>query len=589
MNRCRILIPLLAACVIALAPSCARSDMRTVDITTFGAVANDGKDDIAAVKAAIQECAKGGPVTLVFPKGQYDFFPNTDPNVPGGKGDMFSFSHLDGLTVDGRSSTLMLHGVTGVMGFGACKNVTVKDLTVDMDCAPFSQGIVQAVEGKHFDVKVDNSFPVRGGEPVGAFMDYDPKTGRYLRHGLDEYYSCESTELIGPQLLRVNLNHEARIKPGVGVLLRHQVYGNNVLNLYQCENVRVSGVTVYCIAGMGVTGSQCTNIDIDGLRVVPRPGSGRLMSATADGSHFGGTRGRLTMTNCEFDGMGDDAANIKSGLYLIIRQKLDDHTVLAQHNLKMVDAPDPGDTMEMAHQDDMLCYGTGVVESHETQQEGMQKIVFKNALPTELKVGDVIGNASRVAKVRISNCTVRNNRARGFLLQNRDVVVDGCRFQNVTSGGIWVLTETVYFYESIGSRNVTVRNCTFDNCNYGGPLAEGVLCAYAVIEGWKEPPKPGIHKHILFENNTIRQADNSAIYVSGTEDITIRNNTIEGACDMPTKEQCHSAIYVRSSSDVVVEGNTVLPEKQGSECREPFALGPGCDESTIKVTGNKGF
>ncbi len=588
----RVLILIISTFIFAAALTCAglaETDMKVIDVMKFGAVPGDGKDDTAAVRAALAECGKSAPAILVFPKGRYDFFPNTDFKKAGGKGDLFPVSYVDGLTIDGSGSTWMFHGITGVLGFGECKNVTVKNIVIDFARAPFSQGTVQAVEGKHFDVKIDDAYPVTGGEPVSAFMDYDLKTGRYLRHGLDEYYTGESTELVAPQVLRVNLKHDARIKPGVGVLLRHQVYGNNAINFYICTNCKVQNVTVYCIPGMAVTGNHCTNVEIDGLKVVPTPGTGRLMSATADGIHLGGTRGSIKITNCEFDGMGDDAGNIKSGLYLIVREKLDDRTVLAQHNLKIPDAPGQGDTMEMAHQDDMLCYATGVVESVENLPEAVHKVTFNKPLPAEMKVGDVIGNASRVAKIHISNCAVKNNRARGFLIQNRDVLVENCRFENVTSGGVWVLTETVYFYESIGSRNVTVRNCVFDNCNYGGPMGEGVLCAYAIIEGWKEPPRPGIHKNILFENNTIRQVDNCAIYISGTEDVVVRNNVIEKASDMPTTEKGKSAIYIMSSRSVTVEGNTAEPAKQGEGCKAPLSFGPGMEEDTVTVRNNKGF
>ena len=183
---------------------------------------------------------------------------------------------------------------------------------------------------------------------------------------------------------------------------------------------------------------------------------------------------------------------------------------------------------------------------------------------------------------------MRNNRARGFLVQQRDAVVEDCRFENVTSGGVWIITETVHFYESIGSRNIVVRNNVFENCNYGGPLGDGVLCAYAIIQGWKPPPRPGIHKDILFEGNLIRKADNSAIHVSGTEGITIRGNVIEGACDRPTVDTGHSAIYVMSSKDVVIEGNAVDPEKQGDGFESALELGPGCDRESVTVRGNRG-
>ena len=590
MDVLRAFVLASAACALAAlgTSSAARSGSDIVDVTHFGAVADDGKDDTAAVKAAIAECARRSPATLVFPRGRYDFFPETDFKTAGHVPALFAVSNAKCLTIDGRGSTLMFHGITSVFGFGECANTVVKDLTIDWERPPFSIGSVEASEGNHFDVRVFDEYPVEGGEPVGAFMDYDPRTRLPARHGMDEYNTAVSTELVRPQVLRVNLRHQARIQPGMLAVLRHQVYGNNALSFWRCTDTRVENVTVHTAPGMGLVGNQCTNIEIDRFRVVPRPGSGRLMSTTADAVHLSGTRGSITITNSEFDGMGDDAANIKSGLYLIVREIVDDRTVIGQHNLKIPDAPDPGDTMEMAHQSDMLVFAEAVVKSVENLPDNKHRIEFTEDLPDELKVGDVIGNASRVARTRVSDCVVRNNRARGFLIQQRDAIVESCRFHNVTSGGVWVITETVHFYESIGSRDVIVRNNVFDNCNYGGPLGESVLGVFGILEGWKRAPKPGIHKRILIEGNTIRGADNAAIYVSGTEGITIRGNTVEGVCDRPTHDIGRSAIYVMSSRDVKVEGNTVCADKQGAAFEAALTLGPGCDRETVRVKDNTG-
>jgi len=261
------------------------------------------------------------------------------------------------------------------------------------------------------------------------------------------------------------------------------------------------------------------------------------MSATADATHFAGCKGTIRLEGCRFEAMGDDGANIKSGLYLSLKQKVDDHTILAQHNLKMVDSPDPGDIMEVSHADDLIPYASIRVKKVELPpNDGLQRIEFEDPLPNALKEGDVFGNATRTPKARITNCVVRNNRARGMLIQTRDVIVENCRFEGCTGPGIMVLTEVTYFFESIGTRDVTVRNCLFENCNYGAAAGPGALCAMAYLANLSYPPKPGVHKNVVFERNTIRRCDNSAIFAAGVDGITIRRNRIEGACADPTAD-----------------------------------------------------
>ncbi len=136
---------------------------------------------------------------------------------------------------------------------------------------------------------------------------------------------------------------------------------------------------------MGLVGSVTTNIALRKFNVQIRPGSTRLMSATADATHFMGCKGTVKIEDCIFEGVGDDGANIKSGLYLIVRRRVDDFTVLGQHNLKMSDLPDAGDTMEMAHTDTLSPFASGTVR--EVRKAGLR--------PTRLSA--ITGNSTPVA------------------------------------------------------------------------------------------------------------------------------------------------------------------------------------------------
>lgn len=558
--------------------------VKTVNAATFGAIAGDGRGDRAAVLAAIEECRKSAPCVLKFPKGRYDFFVE---EVDRGN-HYFALDKLSGVTIDGGGSTFMFHGYKGAFTASNCRNLTIRNLTIDYSRPPFSLGRVVAVNGRSFDAEVEPKYPITGKEGVGAWMAYDPEAGRPKRNGPEEYYSCTSTELVKPQVMRVNLNHDiTNLKPGMWLILRHAVYGPGAFHAASCTDFTIDKVNVYTAPGMACVAGRCQNVTVKGLRCVPRPGSGYPMSVTADGLHFSGNTGLITVENCEFEGMGDDAANIKTGLYARVIEKIDDRTILTTHNLKLVDPPARGDTMEISHHPGMVTYATAVAESAELASEGVQKIRFKDMLPVDLKTGDFLGNATRVAKVRIRNCQVRNNRARGFLLQNRDVVVEDCKFTGCTMGGVWVLTEVFHFCESITSRDVIVRNCTFDNCGYW--QASGVLAAFVHTGPDDYALVPGAHTNILFEGNTIRGTDNCGIFVNGVDGVTLRNNTVEQACREPRSKHGAFGIYVSASSNVKLEKNTCRAARQGPGCKQALQIGPGADRDTMKLAGNTGF
>jgi hypothetical protein len=308
---------------------------------------------------------------------------------------------------------------------------------------------------------------------------------------------------------------------------------------------------------MGLVGTVSTNVALRRFNVLIRPGSGRLMSATADATHFGGCKGTVSLEDCTFEGMGGDGTNIKSGLYLSVRQRVDDHTVLAQHNLKMVDLPDAGDRLDMAHANTLSAFATGTVRLAKLAvgEDKLHRVEFAEPLPPELREGDVLGNASRVAKFVMRRCTVRANRARGVLCQTRDALIEDCTFQDCTSAGVLVLTEAVHFFESIGTRNVIVRSNRFENCNRGAAAAEAALCAIAYLKGHTYPAQPGVHRDVTFEGNRIVSTDESGIFAVAVDGLTVRSNTIERAGLRAVRQHGGEAIWIENCARVVLEGN----------------------------------
>ncbi|MCX6893958.1 MAG: right-handed parallel beta-helix repeat-containing protein [Verrucomicrobia bacterium] len=545
---------IFSCCVLAAATAAVTFVLpaAALDVTQFGAIPDDGKDDTGAFLAAFQAVQTNATKLIEIPKGRYHL--RADGN-PRNRGILFPVTRTDGLTIRGPGAELMMSGVAGVFYFTECQNITVEGLTVDWERPDFSQGTVITNGVRQFDVRVEDGFPVQGGEAVTSFMSYDPATRLPYGKDLDVYDSVEKTELVRPQVLRVFLKRNIPVKVGTLLVLRHQTYGSGVFRFHRCADVRVNDVTVFTCPGMSLVGGVSTNISLQRYNVLLRPGSGRMMSATADATHFAGCKGTVSLTDCTFEGMGDDGMNVKSGLYLTVKERVDDRTVLGQHNLKMTDVPDAGDVIELSHPENLLPFATNRVlaASLESGTNRIHRVTFAEPLPAELRVGDLLGNASRTPKLRMKNCTVRANRARGVLCQTRDAVIEGCAFRNCTGPGVMVLTEISHFHESIGTRNVTVRSNLFENCNQGAATAEGVLLAAAWLKKSAYPPQPGVHRDVTFEGNRITGSANSAIFAVGVDSLTIRSNLIRQACLKPRNENARSAIRVLDCSRVNTE------------------------------------
>ena len=546
-----------------------------VDVTHFGAVPDDGKDDTAAFLAAFHEAQSHGGRVIRIPRGRYNLRAEGDclraEGNLGSRNPLFFLTNLDGLIIRGEGAELMMSGNSTIFAFKECKNITLKGVTVDWERPPFSQGTVIATAPEHFDVQVESGFPVQGGEPIAAFMSYDPVTRLPAGANLDVGDVVERTELISPQVLRIHLKQNILVPVGALLVLRHQVSGYGpLINFIRCADVRVSDVIVYTAPGAGLVGYVSTNISLKRFNVRLRPGSGRLMSNTVDATHFSGCKGTVSLEDCTLEGMGDDGVNINSGSYLTVLQRLDGHTVLCQRST----LTDAGELMEMSRPDTLLPFSTGVVKSFslEPGTNNQSRLTFESPLPVELRTGDLLANVSRVARLRMRHCTVRANRARGVLCHTRDAVIEDCAFRNCTSAGVLVLADAGWFYVSIGARNVSVRNNLFENCNQGAATAEGALAALAWLKNWTYPAKPGVHRDVRFEGNQIIGSANSGIFAVGVDGLTIRDNTIEQACLKPTRESGRNVIRVMDCARVTVAGNNIDPKKQGNSMEEAVRM-----------------
>lgn len=556
------------------------------------ATLNDGKDDTSGVLRAIRQCRETGANRIVFSKGRYDFFAGANPNNPVVA---MPFNAMKNLEIDGQGAKLIFHGVTSCMQFSNCEGVTVKNVAIDWDRPPFSVGKVLTSEPKFFDVEVFDEFPVKGGEPVGAFMNFDPKTKLQCRPAVDAYNSVTSTSLVRPQVLRVFLNREIRMKPGVLVVLRHEVYGQPALSMSNCRNMQFENVTIYAVPGMGLVAGHTENVTLDKFRVMIKPRTRRLMSATADATHFAGCTGLIRVKDCFFEGMGDDALNIKSGLYLWVLNRVDERTLLGEHSMKMASPPDLGDTMEFCHTDTMVPYTTRIVKKVDllhpdpaNPQNTVHRIEFTEPLPNDMKTSDVVGDSSRIAKLHFSGSRVHANRPRGILVQTRGALIENNFFDSVMTAGILVITEVCSFNESISAQDVVIRNNLFKDTNQSNP-APGAITVLCFRHDWSRPPLPGVFKKIEITNNTIDSTAESGIFVSNTDNLVIRNNRITKACQNPGGAIGSAAIALEACRNVVISGNTIDPKQQGTGFKSALDLGKGCEKKTIEVHGNIGF
>jgi len=549
---------------------------RRFDVGDYGARPDDGANDLSGISKALTACAKQGGSVLVFSKGRYDL-----TRGPRGRGAYFPLRDVKGMTIEGNGAVLVAHDAATIFHVVDCSGLTVCKLTLDSDPLPFTCGKVVAAGRGSVDIKPAKGYRAVAGRSVKGVFGYDPAKGRPARRGHDCYMLDNTTpsSVTDGALMRVPCR--GRIDVGAHVIVRHQIYGHNGFTMRGCSGVVFEDLTIYSLGGMGIYAAASTDITVRRMTVAKGPGGKRWMSTTADATHFNTCRGTITLEDCRFEGMGDDATNIHNHFWTVSGRRGDDTLRVTlkrvRRHVMPGNPPRAGDTIEIGGPDNPLAPRlTRTVKSVQSDPKNKDLIItLAKARDTKVRAGDIVWNASAAPKARIRRCVVRNNRARGMLIQTRDVILDACVFENCSGSAIHVASDINYWHEGIGVADLVIRDNKFVGCNYGAARRAAVLDIFAELPGGKIAP-PGVHRGIEVVGNTFVKPEGSAMYIHSSDGVIIRDNKFIA----PSA----AAVFVNHSRNVRITGNVLTGGAGGG-----LKIGDKCNPNTIRAHKNSGF
>lgn len=510
-----VLIGLVAfAQVIALTPSADATLDRSAEVCRLIASAQSGDE-------------------LVFAKGEYYFAKSI---VLTGKrhfalraepGTVFRFAfRADGLA----SGALTDFSIT------QCADIRLEGFTCTTDNPVSVSGRVVAVhpETHEYDVRLAGDSRLEGTEPLCAADTCDA-------FGAPDRVLCwqnrKPYKLLEPGLIRVTLPPVVDLKRlDVGHRIVHRLsVSGGVCRIGDSRRVVIRDVTVWRSPGLAfVISPLSADITFDGLRIQPAPDSQALYSSNADGIHVAGMSGTLTLKDCLFEGFGDDPLNVHGKASEL--HAYDPVTGEATCVWRLFHG-EPRSMRDMwAVRDDVLAVyerATFKEKGRIRVMEGRGKGRFVLAAPRDFKLnlGDILINTRDRPKVRISNCTMRNVRSRGFLLQSQDVMVEGCAFAGIGGSGILVAPDINNWYESGPAVGLKIRNCRFERCGVR-PSAFGALTVKVNHEGSVDAFPAGVHRDIEIADCTFRASGcgPTNICVASTTGVKVRGCRFEQMC-----------------------------------------------------------
>lgn len=547
-----------------------------MNIEEFSIRPDSGEDATLAVRDALEACRDRKDQSLIFPPGRYDFWPDKaterylfiSNNTEGLKRIAFPLFNFDGFEIKGRGAEFVFHGPILPFALLGSRSIGLSGFSVDWERPFHSEGRVAAVGDGWVDLEFSAAYPYQitgrrleflgeNGEnyPFSNVLEFNPARRETATMAQDNYGIQDRHEAAELAPGRVRFTAGFSTTPTAGNVL---VFGPDhrrcpAIFLDESQQVLIEDVTLHHCGGMGVIGQRSADITLRRLRVTPPPGKDRLVSLTADATHFVNCRGQIEITDCLLENQMDDPLNVH-GIYAKIAARLSDRVleVALIHGEQLgIDLFANGDTVELVKSETLGTYHTGTVAAVRRLNRQYTELTLAEDLPAEVKMGDAAVCRDANPDVTVRGCTARGNRARGFLLSTSGHVLIEDNTFHTPGAAILIAGDANFWFESGPVQDVTIRNNHFDNCNYG---VWGRACIDICPEIAPEY-RPGTiyHRNIRIAGNTFDAFDPRLVAAQCVAGLTFAGNTVRPSTAYPPSDAGGEAFAVTDCADVVIQ------------------------------------
>lgn len=569
-----LLITLLIGCSSS-------SSEKTIEVT----FSDEIKDYTMLIKEIIESNPKGN-IKIKFGDGTYKFFPENayekyltvSNNDNGIKKIVFPIENMKNVTVEGSENTnFMFHGKLVPFFLNKSENINISNIKIDYDHSFVLEGVVVANNKSEmsFDLRIDEDtlYEIKDGKlffkgydweiGLGENIVFDSKTRSPIyftsKYEIGNSSSITATEL-SKGVVRLLGIAAADVPPVGSIYTDKGPHGKNRevpgFAIQQSENINLKNVTVYRAGAMSLIAEKSKNITLDSYKVTVREGLSKMLSASADATHFVNCKGLVKLNNCKFESMLDDATNIH-GTYMYVTDYIENNKMALSFGHFQQEGfhfGSPGDSVLLVNRANMMPLSKTIIKSIDQIDENHYVLEVEQDLSTYHNMSVAVDNISYYPDVEITNCSVKYNRARSLLISTAGKVNIENNYFSSMMAGIRICGDANYWFESGRVSDVTVRGNTFEDLGKGGHSPQAILQIDPVIP--KANREDGIfHGKIVFENNTIKTFDSQVIYALSVETLIIRNNKF-------IDSKTHTAIFPELSvidaqycKDILIENN----------------------------------
>lgn len=582
----------------------ATAGRRVVNLKDHGILpGTDSRDLCSRLRNVIEtvtgENTNGDDIVLKFKRGRYDFhaadaehlelyISNHDQNQPKVVG--ICLRDLKNVTLDGCGSDFIFHGRMLPIAMIGTLNCTVRRLSIDFADPQITQvEIVDNDPNAGITFRVSDYVKYRIADN-GRFESYgddwaiQPASGiafegatRHIVYNTSDLgINTSDVKPVGDRTLQAPAWRDSRLPVGTRVAMRGWGRPHPGIFLDACTNTSISDVKVHYAEGMGLLAQRSTDITLHKFRVCLRgKNDPRYFTTQADATHFSQCRGKIISEKGLYEGMMDDAINVH-GIYLRVRERIDDHTLRCrfEHDQAWGFAwGDAGDTVSFIRSATMENTGTPNVISdirpvNQASVTGCREFIiqFKQPVPAAVSADEGYGveNLTWTPEVEFRDNIVRNNRARGALFSSpRRTVCERNLFDHTSGTAILLCGDCNGWYESGAVRDLVIRKNRFVNA-----LTSMFQFTNAIISIYPEIPNlPAQRQYfhgghpgaITIVDNEFDTFDRPLLYAKSVDGLVFKENKVKTNTDYKPFHPNQKPVLLEHCKDAVIPGYVERP------------------------------
>lgn len=530
---------------------------------------------LADFRAALEAASDGPDATLRIDPGTYRFDP-LQAVEPGDKRAHARLSGIEGVTVEGDGAAFVFTDpLRAGIRFEGGRDVTVRNLTLDYDPVPFTQGEIVELgsDRRRITVALDEGYPSLSEsmfdhadrvwasvhQADGSFVEGIRNEGSF-----DKFFA--SIERVGDRRFELALR-EGVSPNGLATGRRLTVVARNqgtALAFYQTGRPTVEDVTAHASGGAVFSAAVCSDPVFRGTTIVPPPDGDRQVASDADGIRVVNCLSSVTVEGCRHEDLLDDSVVVQH-TFTSVTEVLDDRTVALENVHPFVVGPD--DTLEALSRGGVRLGELPPIADYERRfrspgdREKPATVTFAEPVTDVLSVGDYVGNRDTGSQ----NFTVRDNELRdhrGILVRvvARNGTVSGNVLDGCSRNPVELECDNDRHFAPKGYvDDVTVADNTIRRAGmayFAGDHPAGIRVHLLTRRDVAEEGRP--NRAIRLRNNDIETTAGVGIEVENAAEVEVVGNRI---ADVNRLGYGPYGISVANARDVTVADTTVEGER----------------------------